>query len=44
VQVFEAICKFGACCWGLSKVTSSEAASEALSRLVSNPLIHLNSD
>jgi len=31
VQVIEAFCKFGACCWGLSKVTPSEATSEAFS-------------
>jgi len=35
VLVSEAISEFGACCWGLSVITSSEAKSEALSRLVS---------
>jgi len=35
VLVSEAIFEFGACCWGLSVITSLEAKSEALSRLVS---------
>jgi len=37
VQVNDVFSKFGACCWGLSVITSSEAKSEALSRLVSYP-------
>jgi len=30
-QMFEAICKSGSCCWGLSKVSSPEVISEAFS-------------
>jgi len=44
VQVFKAICGLEACCWGLSEIISSEAISEALSKLGSKPVIHLNSD
>jgi len=36
-QVFEAICKLGSCCWGLSENTSSEAISEALYKFGSKP-------
>ena len=31
VQVYEAVYEFGACCWGLSEATPSEATSEAFS-------------
>jgi len=37
VQVFEAICRLGSCCWGLSEVTSPEAISEALSKFGLKP-------
>jgi len=36
-QVFEAICKLGSYYWGISETTSSEAISEALSKLGSKP-------
>jgi len=32
-----AISKLGSCCWGLSKVTSSEGISEAFSKFGAKP-------
>ena len=36
-MVVEAVCKFGVCCWGLSKATSPQATLKAFSNLDSTP-------